>query len=156
MIRSQEFLSAFLEALWFELFIQQMILLMNEAFVILNQKENTGIGEIISFGDLIIRKANSYYLVGICSLDKTEQPNSLFLFSTHSSTSRIRHLSNDSTICFVSMISLPMSDTIFLTGAFDSIITLNSSVKQKRGYFTLHEIENNFHSNNIEDKNMNS
>ena len=81
-------------------------------FVILNknQNENTGIGEIISFGDLIHREANSYHLVGICSLDKTEQPNSsLFLFSTSSHTSRITHPSNDFNICFVSMISLPLS-----------------------------------------------
>ena len=41
---------------------------------------------------------------------------------------------------------------IFLTEAFGSIITLNSSPKNKRGYFTLDEIENNFHSKNI-DKN---
>ena len=77
-------------------------------FVILNkdQKEHPGIGEIISFGDLITREANSYHLVGICSLDKTEQTNpSLFLFSTSSLTSRIRY-------CFVSMISLPMSDSL--------------------------------------------
>ena len=42
-------------------------------FVILNknQEENSGIGEIISFGDLISREPNSYHLVGICSLDKT-------------------------------------------------------------------------------------
>ena len=81
-------------------------------FVILNknQEENTGIGEIISFGDLIHREANSYHLVGICSLDKTEQPNtSLFLFSTSLHTSRITHPSNDFDICFVLMISLPLS-----------------------------------------------
>ena len=81
-------------------------------FVILNknQKENTGIGEIISFGDLIHREVNSYHLVGICSLDKTEQSNSsLFLFSISSLTSRITHPSNDFDICFVLMISLPMS-----------------------------------------------
>ena len=84
-------------------------------FVILNknQKENSGIGEIISFGDLITREADSYHLVGICSLDKTEQANSsLFLFSTPSRTSRITHPSNDFKICFVSMISLPMSDSL--------------------------------------------
>ena len=49
---------------------------------------------------------------------------------------------------------LVILDPIFLTGAFRSIITLNSSPKQKRGYFTLDEIENNFHSHKIEDKNM--
>ena len=49
---------------------------------------------------------------------------------------------------------LVILDPIFLTGAFGSIITLNSSPEHKRGYFTLHEIENNFHSNKIEDKNM--
>ena len=49
---------------------------------------------------------------------------------------------------------LVILDPIFLTGAFGSIITLNSSPKHKRGYFTLHEIENNFHANKIEDKNM--
>ena len=81
-------------------------------FVILNknQEENTGIGEIISFEDLIHREANSYHLVGICSLDKTEQPNSsLYLFSPFSHTSRITHPSNDYGTCFVLMISLPMS-----------------------------------------------
>ena len=82
-------------------------------FVILNktQEENTGIGEIISFGDLIHRGANSYHIVGICSLDKTEQSNSsLFLFSTSSHTSRITHPFNHHfNICFVLMISLPMS-----------------------------------------------
>ena len=83
-------------------------------FVILNknQEENIGIGEIISFGDLITREADSFHLVGICSLDKTEQSNSLFLFSTPSRTSRITHPSNDFKICFVSMISLPMSDSL--------------------------------------------
>ena len=84
-------------------------------FVILNnnQEANVGIGEIISFGDLITREVNSYHLVGICSLDKSEQPNSsLFLFSNPSRTSRITHPSNDFKICFVSMISLPMSDSL--------------------------------------------
>ena len=78
-------------------------------FVILNkhQKEHQGIGEIISFEELITRKANSYHLVGICSLDKTEQPNpSLFLFSTSSRTSRITHPSDHIRLCFVLMISL--------------------------------------------------
>ena len=83
-------------------------------FVILNknQEENTGIGEIISFGDLITRESNSYHLVGICSLDKTEQPNSLFLFSTFTPPCRIKHSSNDFKICFVLMISLPMSHSL--------------------------------------------
>ena len=83
-------------------------------FVILNKdkEENTGIGEIISFGDLTTRKANSYHLVGICPLDKIEQPNSFFLFSTSSGKSRIRYPSNDSNICFVLMISLPISDSL--------------------------------------------
>ena len=49
---------------------------------------------------------------------------------------------------------LVILDPIFLTGAFGSIITLNSSPKHKRGYFTLHEIEKNFHSKKIEDKNL--
>ena len=49
---------------------------------------------------------------------------------------------------------LVILDPIFLTGAFSSIITLNSSPKNKRGYFTLEEIVNNFHSKKIEDKNM--
>ena len=49
---------------------------------------------------------------------------------------------------------LVILDPIFLTGAFGSIITLNSSPKHKRGYFTFNEIENNFHANKIEDKNM--
>ena len=84
-------------------------------FVILNKnrEENTGIGEIISFGDLITRESSSYHLVGICPLDKTEQANpSLFLFSTPSHTSRITHPSDDLTICFVCMISLPMNDSL--------------------------------------------
>ena len=80
-------------------------------FVILNknQEENTGIGEIISFGDLATRETNSYHLVGVCSLDKTDHSNSLFLFSTSSHTSRITHPSNDFGICFVLMLSLPPS-----------------------------------------------
>ena len=49
---------------------------------------------------------------------------------------------------------LVILDPIFLTGAFGSIITLNSSSNHKRGYFTLHEIENNFHSRGIKEKNM--
>ena len=36
---------------------------------------------------------------------------------------------------------LVILDPIFLTGAFGSIITLNSSPKHKRGYFTLHELK---------------
>ena len=84
-------------------------------FVILNknQEENTGIGEIISFRDLITREVGSYHLVGICSLDKTEQPNpSLHLCRNSSITSRIRDHSNHSDNCFVLMISLPMSDPL--------------------------------------------
>ena len=85
-------------------------------FVILNknQEENTGIGEIISFGDLINREANSFHLIGICSLDKTEQPNSLFLYSTSSNTPqiRIRHPSSDTIICSVLMIFLPLRDSL--------------------------------------------
>ena len=84
-------------------------------FVILNknQRKNVGIGEIISFGDLITRESSSYHLVGICPLDKTEQANpSLFLFSTPSHTSRITHSLNHIRICFVCMISLPMSDSL--------------------------------------------
>ena len=49
---------------------------------------------------------------------------------------------------------LVILDPIFLTGAFRSIITLHSSPKNKRGYFTWNEIENNFHSNKIKEKNM--
>ena len=49
---------------------------------------------------------------------------------------------------------LVILDPIFLTGAFGSIITLNSSPDNKRGYYTLDEIEKNFHFNNIEEKNM--
>ena len=49
---------------------------------------------------------------------------------------------------------LVILDPIFLTGAFRSIITLHSSPKNKRGYFTWNEIENNFHSNEIKEKNM--
>ena len=49
---------------------------------------------------------------------------------------------------------LVILDPIFLTGAFSSIITLDSSPKNKRGYFTRNEIENNFHSNEIKEKNM--
>ena len=49
---------------------------------------------------------------------------------------------------------LVILDPIFLTGAFRSIITLNSSPKHKQGYFTLHEIEINFHANGIQEKNM--
>ena len=49
---------------------------------------------------------------------------------------------------------LVILDPIFLTGAFGSIITLNSSLDNKRGYFTFNEIEKNFHSNNIKEKNM--
>ena len=84
-------------------------------FVILNEKQedNIGIGEIISFRDLIARDANSYHLVGICSLDKTEQlTNSLFLFRTSSTTSRIRDHSNHPDSCFVLMMSLPMSNSL--------------------------------------------
>ena len=80
-------------------------------FVILNknQEENIGIGEIIAFGDLITREANSYQIVGICSLDKKE----LFLCQTSSITSRILgYHSNHSDNCFVLMISLPMSDSL--------------------------------------------
>ena len=49
---------------------------------------------------------------------------------------------------------LVILDPIFLTSALSSIITLNSSPKNKRGYFTLEEIVNNFHSKKIEDKNI--
>ena len=50
--------------------------------------------------------------------------------------------------------NLVILDPIFLTGAFGSIITLNSSPKHKRGYFTLDEIENNFTSNHIKERNI--
>ena len=49
---------------------------------------------------------------------------------------------------------LVILDPIFLTEAFRSIITLRSSPKNKRGYFTWNEIENNFHSTGIQEKNM--
>ena len=49
---------------------------------------------------------------------------------------------------------LVILDPIFLTGAFGSIITLNSSPNHKRGYFTLHDIETNFHSHEITEKRM--
>ena len=42
----------------------------------------------------------------------------------------------------------------FVTGAFNTIIPLHSSPKHKRGYFTLDEIEKNFHAKHIEEKNM--
>ena len=50
--------------------------------------------------------------------------------------------------------NLVILDPIFLTEAFGSIITLDSSPKNKRGYFTLDEIENNFQGKKIEEKNM--
>ena len=49
---------------------------------------------------------------------------------------------------------LVILDPTFLTEAFRSIITLDSSPKNKRGYFAWNEIENNFHSTEIKEKNM--
>ena len=96
-------------------------------FVILNKnineetnKQNTGIGEIISFGSMSERESNSYDLVGICALDKSSsESTSLFLFSQYDEENKERihfpihnESDNEEETCFVLMISLPMSRSL--------------------------------------------
>ena len=84
-------------------------------FVIVNthctEKDNIGVGEIISFGDLHLRDPNSYHIVGCCTLDdfsniilcSCEEENTLIPFPLHD------NFFAPDNICFVSMVSLPMT-----------------------------------------------
>ena len=84
-------------------------------FVIINthctEKDNIGVGEIISFGDLHLRDSNSYHIVGCCTLDdfsniilcSCEEENTLIPFPLHD------NFFVPDNICFVSMVSLPMT-----------------------------------------------
>ena len=88
-------------------------------FVIVNshctEEDNIGVGEIISFGDLHLRDSDSYHIVGCCTLDdfsniilcSCEEENTLIPFPLHDN-----FFVRDN-ICFVSMVSLPMTK-IFL------------------------------------------
>ena len=96
-------------------------------FVILNKnineetnKQNIGIGEIISFGSMSERESNSYDLAGICALDKSSSDStSLFLYSQYDEENKERihfpiqnESDNEKESCFVLMISLPMSRSL--------------------------------------------
>ena len=96
-------------------------------FVILNKnineetnKQNIGIGEIISFGSMSERECNSYDLIGICALDKSSSDStSLFLYSQYDEENEKRihfpiqnESDNEKESCFVLMISLPMSKSL--------------------------------------------
>ena len=84
-------------------------------FVIINthctEKDNIGVGEIISFGDLHLRDSNSYHIVGCCTLDdfsniilcSCEEENTLIPFPLHD------NFFIQDNICFVSMVSMPMT-----------------------------------------------
>ena len=76
-----------------------------------SSREAEGVGEIISFGELITRKANSYHLVGVCNLNKL----SLVLFSDHMGKERISFPIDENVkdpICFVSLTLFSMSDSL--------------------------------------------
>ena len=76
-----------------------------------SSREAEGVGEIISFGELITRKANSYHLVGVCNFDKL----SLVLYSDHMSKERISFPIDENVkdpICFVSITLFSMSDSL--------------------------------------------
>ena len=106
-------------------------------FVILNKnisnsnKENIGIGEIISFGEMIIRESNSYEIAGICALGKlgASESKSLYLYSSFSeNTESIPFpITNEvyGEICFVLMVSLPMSK--FLLNLFVPTLGIKST-----------------------------
>ena len=96
-------------------------------FVILNKnineetnKQNIGMGEIISFGSLSERECSSFDLVGICALDKSSlNSTSLFLYSQFDEVNKERihfpihnESDNEKESCFVLMISLPMSTSL--------------------------------------------
>ena len=78
-------------------------------FVIINthftEKDNIGVGEIISFGDLHLRDSNSYHIVGCCALDDF---SNIILCSCEVFPSDTNFFVRDN-ICFVSMVSLPMT-----------------------------------------------
>ena len=89
-------------------------------FVIINIDEeksdsNIGVGEIISFGDLLLRNSDSFQLVGYCAIDLIE--NSLFLYSC-SEKKPIPFpidknlFTNENDVCFVTMISIPKNKAL--------------------------------------------
>ena len=107
-------------------------------FVILNKntdetnKENIGTGEIISFGEMITRESNSYDIVGICALGKLKgsESKSLYLYSSFGKNEEripfpITNEIHDEEICFVLMISLPMSK--FLLNLFVPTLEIKST-----------------------------
>ena len=85
-----------------------------------SNKENIGVGEIISFTDMCTRESNSYYIVGLTTLDLSSNTPSLYLYSLNEEEKMKRiHFpiedvdkQDENEICFVSMISFPMSDSL--------------------------------------------
>ena len=92
-----------------------------------SNKENIGVGEIISFTDMCTRESNSYYIVGLTTLDLSSNTPSLYLYSLDEEENKKRiHFpmedvdkkeenkmkDQENEICFVSMISFPMSDSL--------------------------------------------
>ena len=104
-------------------------------FVIVNphctEKDNIGVGEIISFGDLHKRDSNSYHIVGCCTLDDFSniilcscEENTLIPFPLHS------NFFVQDNICFVSMVSLPMTKKFLNNFIPFSGITYLSNIRQ--------------------------
>ena len=91
-----------------------------------SSRETEGVGEIISFGELITRKANSLHLVGVCNLNKL----SLVLYSDHMGKERISFPIDENVkdpICFVSITLFSMSDSLLDLFVAQLTTNLNSS-----------------------------
>ena len=91
-----------------------------------SSREEEGVGEIISFCELITRNANSYHLVGVCNLNKL----SLVLYSDHMGKEKISFPIDENVkdpICFVSITLFSMSDSLLDMFVAQLVNNLNSS-----------------------------
>ena len=123
-------------------------------------KENIGVGEIISFTDMCTRESSSYYIVGLTTLDLSSNTPSLYLYSLSEEENMkrihfpIANVQNKDEIILVSMISFPMSDA--LLDLFIPTLGIETIENTKPGeypshsytntlefYFKMHEIINN-------------
>ena len=130
-------------------------------FVILNKnineetnKQNIGIGEIISFGSMSERECNSFELIGICALEKSSsESTSLFLYSQYDEENKERihfpihnESDNEKESCFVLMISLPMSRSLldlFIPTLGIQTIENSTPIRETDPISTLNTIQSN-------------
>ena len=120
-------------------------------FVIIPNEENIGVGEIISFTDMCTRESSSYYIVGITTLDLSSNTPSLYLYSLSEEENMERihfpiedgnkkdkneNKDQENEICFVSMISFPMSNS--LLDLFIPTLQIKTIENTKPGECSLH------------------